>query len=39
MIKLEWLNEANAPKVLQIQRDDVPGCFAEDIAYTMKLAT
>lgn len=39
MFQLEWLNEANAPRVMQIQRDDVPVCFAEDIAYTIKLAT
>lgn len=38
MFKLEWLNEYNAPKVMQIQRDDIPVCFAEDIAYTVSLA-
>ena len=38
MIKLELLNRYNENKVKEIQRDDIPLCFAEDISYTIELS-
>lgn len=38
MIKLELLNRNNENKVKEIQRDDIPFCFAEDISYTIELS-
>ena len=38
LLTLELLNPENEVQVKKIQRDDVPGRFAEDISYTVELA-
>ena len=38
MIELELLNRNNENMVREIQRDDIPTCFAEDISYTIELS-
>lgn len=38
MIKLELLNRNNENMVKEIQRDDIPLCFAEDVSSTIELS-
>lgn len=38
MIELELLNKDNENMVREIQRDDIPICFVEDISHTIELS-
>lgn len=38
MVQLEILSKENEQKVLAIERDDIPECFAESMAYTIQLS-
>lgn len=38
MVQLELLSKENEEKVLAIDRDDIPECFAESMSYTIQLS-
>ena len=38
MIELELLNRDNVNMVREIERDDIPICFVDDISYTIELS-